>query len=63
MSNTVNSKPLVDQVIDALLSAIEAKEEFDTSTIERLKHLASSGALSKAAQVTQTIKVVPGDEK
>jgi len=60
MTKTVSSKSLVDQIIDAWLAELEGTSEFDTSTIERLKHLASSGTLKKPVQVTKAVRVVSG---
>ena len=63
MTEAVGSKPLVDQIIDAWFAGLEDTNEFDASTIESLKHLASSGTLKKPAQVKKAILVVSGDAK
>lgn len=58
MTKVANSKSLVDQIIDAWFAELEGISEFDASTIERLKHLASRGVLTKPAQVTKAIEVI-----
>ena len=58
MTKVASSKSLVDQIIGAWFAELEGISEFDASTIERLKHLASRGALRKPAQVIKAIKIV-----
>ncbi len=60
MIKVASSKSLVDQIMKVWFAELESTKEFDVSTIERLKHLASSGTLKKPAQVTKAVKVVPG---
>jgi hypothetical protein len=60
MTKAVGRKSLVDQIIDAWLEKLRDTQEFDTSTIERLEHLASRRALGKPAQVMQVIKITSG---
>jgi hypothetical protein len=58
MVEEMANRSIVDQVMDAWFAELENTKEFDASTIERLKHLASRGTLKKPAQVTKAIKVV-----
>ena len=49
-------KSLAEQILDEMFASIEAREEFDDQTIQKLKQLALSGDLKKASQVTKVIK-------
>jgi len=62
MTKETSNKSLVDQTIDAWFVELESRKEFDAPTIERLKHLASSGTLKKPAQLKKVI-VVSEDAK
>jgi hypothetical protein len=57
MKRAVRGKSLVDQIIDTWFAELEDAQEFDASTIGRLRRLASSGTLRKPTQVTKAIKV------
>lgn len=58
MAKEITNKSIVDQIMEVWFAELENTKEFDASTIERLKHLASRGTLKKPAQVTKAIKVV-----
>jgi hypothetical protein len=58
MAQEMVNKSIVDQIMDAWFAELENTKEFDASTVERLKHLASRRTLKKPAQVTKAIKVV-----
>ena len=51
--------PLVEQILNEMFATMEVREEFDTSTIERLKQLVKNGDLTKAKHVGKAIKLVP----
>lgn len=57
MREPASSKSLVDEIMHGLFVVLEDTEEFDTETIERLRHLASTGALKRHRQVRKAIKV------
>jgi hypothetical protein len=59
MTKEITNKSIVDQILEVWFAELENTREFDASTIERLKHLASSGALKKPAQVKKATKVIP----
>jgi len=56
MGEKIVQKSLVEQILDDLFANIEKLEEFDAHTLQRLKQLAASGNLKKAAQVIQAIR-------
>jgi len=59
MTRAAISKSLVDQIIGAWFEGLEGADEFDDSTIDQLKKLASGGTIRKPAQVIKAIKVLP----
>ena len=53
-------KALVEQILDNMFASIEELEQFDADLIQKLKHLAASGNLKNASQITRAIKAAPG---
>lgn len=47
---------LIDQILDEMFERIQGANEFDTTTIQKLRQLAKSGDLAKATRVTGAIK-------
>jgi len=60
MAEETVQKSLVEQILDDMFANIEQQEEFDADTVQRLKQLAASGNLKKAAQVIRAIKSASG---
>ena len=60
MAEETVKKSLVEQILDDMFANIERQEEFDADTAQRLKRLAASGNLKKAAQVIRAIKSASG---
>ncbi len=48
-------RSLLDQILDAMVVSIEAKDEFDPETVSRLKELRESGGFSKSAAIADAI--------
>lgn len=60
MAEETVQKSLVEQILDDMFANIEQQEAFDPDTVQRLKQLAASGNLKKAAQVIRAIKSASG---
>ncbi len=46
----------MEKIFDEMFEGIEGQEEFDLQTIQKLKQLAESDDLKKAAEVIKAIK-------
>ncbi len=49
-------RSLLEKIFDEMFEGIEGQEEFDVQTIQKLKQLAASDDLKKAAEVIKAIK-------
>jgi hypothetical protein len=59
MDESPIQKSLVEQILDEMFANIEPRKEFDSETVAKLKHLATTGDLQKPAQVIKVIKSPP----
>ena len=55
---TTQKSPL-DEIIDEMLKTLEAHDEFDSVTLERLRRIAANGNLDKTKRVEDSIRSVP----
>ena len=56
-----SGKSLIDQILEAWFADLERSGYFDSSALERIKHLASRQELDKSAKVISAIKMRIGD--
>jgi len=58
-----NHKPLVEQVVDEWLYALNREEGFDDKIIMELKELSKNSGIKEADRLIEAIKPTPGVKK
>lgn len=57
MSNKEKSiKPIPEQIIEAMISDISQKKEFDEKLLSKIKSLYKNGGLKRPQRITEVIK-------
>lgn len=59
MKKVIINQPFVKQILDEMFANIERKEQFDSLTIQKLKHLAPKGDFTDVSKVTEAISPNP----